>query len=556
MVLSIKTRMYLSLAILATALLVVGGSGLLALNRTADRMNELYADNLVPIQQIDEVYQRSLQSQQYRLEAYVHRDAAFTQANYDAIKANRARINELLEQTKNVRFSPTEQALAEEIQNQRAALVSIGKQEIDALLAQDYETAAKIRLQQIEPVIDRMDASSERLTESRRAQAEQVIEAVRAQIARERWIIAVSFVCALAVAFVFALRLTRQVTSGLARATEVADRVSRGQLGISRPAEQEDEIGAVLNALHTMDGKLLGVVQSVAQSATEVDRAARQLSEGSDSLSERTQEQAAALEETAASMEEMTATVKQTVQNTAHANQLVTNTRQRADEGTEVLHKSISAVNEISESSRRIEAIIGVIDEIAFQTNLLALNAAVEAARAGEQGRGFAVVAGEVRSLAQRSASAAKEIKQLIGESVERVGSGAKLVEESGEKLGEIVTDVKRVADIVEEVASAMQEQSAGINQIHLAVANMDAATQQNAASVEESAAAAKVLQQQAEHLQNLVSFFSFEGSRHAVHSSPAAAASSAQVIPLPRPAAVQAPKLARASGDQQWREF
>jgi methyl-accepting chemotaxis protein len=260
--------------------------------------------------------------------------------------------------------------------------------------------------------------------------------------------------------------------------------------------------------LQGMDAQLMQTMTQVSESAAEVDRTARQLSQGSDDLSERTQEQAAALEETAASIEEMAATVKQNADNAKHANQIARNTRSQADQGGVAVHRAVGAMSEITTSSKRIEDIIGVIDEIAFQTNLLALNAAVEAARAGEQGRGFAVVAGEVRSLAQRSASAAREIKGLIGDSVGKVDVGSQLVDDSGKSLADIVTGVAKVTDIVAEIAAATSEQSTGIDQINHAIANMDTATQQNAALVEESAAAAKAMQQQAERLQELVSFF------------------------------------------------
>ena len=226
-------------------------------------------------------------------------------------------------------------------------------------------------------------------------------------------------------------------------------------------------------------------------SSEQVGTASKQISEGNSNLSQRTQEQASALEETASSMEEMTSTVKQNADNTRQANQLVANARTQAQDGGEVVTKAVAAMEQINTSSKKIADIIGVIDEIAFQTNLLALNAAVEAARAGEQGRGFAVVATEVRNLAQRSATAAKEIKGLINDSVDKVKSGSELVDASGKALAEIVGSVKKVADIIAEIAAASQEQSSGIDQINKAVMQMDEMTQQNAALVEEAAAAA-----------------------------------------------------------------
>jgi methyl-accepting chemotaxis protein len=270
-----------------------------------------------------------------------------------------------------------------------------------------------------------------------------------------------------------------------------------------------------------------------------VSSAAQQISRGNDDLSFRTQEQASSLEETAASMEEMTSIVRQSADNAGHADQLARSTRAQAERGGEVALRTSGAMREIEAASRQITDIVQLIDEIAFQTNLLALNAAVEAARAGEQGRGFAVVAGEVRNLAQRSASAAKQIKTLIGDTVDKVQAGSVLVEESGQVLEGIVGSVKRVTDIVAEIAAASQEQSSGIDQVNRAVMQMDEVTQQNAALVEEAAAAARAMQEQADQLEVQVRFFRLEGrvavSRPAPRPVPASAASRA---PSARPVA------------------
>jgi methyl-accepting chemotaxis protein len=243
------------------------------------------------------------------------------------------------------------------------------------------------------------------------------------------------------------------------------------------------------------------VVRTIKSAAAEVSTGADEISKGNQNLSQRTEEQASSLEETASSMEEMTSTVRQNADNAQQANQLAVAARSQAEKGGAVVGQAVSAMQEINASSKKIADIIGVIDEIAFQTNLLALNAAVEAARAGEQGRGFAVVASEVRNLAGRSAEAAKEIKKLIQDSVGKVGEGAKLVDQSGETLAEIVASVKKVTDIVAEIAAASQEQSAGIEQVNKAVTSMDEVTQQNAALVEQAAAAAEALMQQARSL-------------------------------------------------------
>ncbi|HEY0683136.1 MAG TPA: methyl-accepting chemotaxis protein [Steroidobacter sp.] len=521
--LTIKTRMYVNLGVLAVAMLVLCGVALNAFTASSARMQQLHAENLIPITQINEIYQRSLQSQQFRLEAYVHRNPSFTQSNYELVKQNRARINELTESLSKHSLTATERQLLDEVIQQRVDLVDSGKKEIELLLAGEYEAAGKVRVESMEPVIDRMDQTTERLALERQHAAEATIEQAQRELNTDRNVMLGCFFAALAVAIWFAWLLTKHISTGLARAEDLARRVSRGELGNQIDVSGNDEISALLRSLKDMDSKLMETMTEVRESAAEVDRAARQLSQGSDNLSERTQEQAAALEETAASIEEMTATVKQNAENAKHANGIAASTRSQADQGGVAVQRAVGAMSEITSSSKRIVDIIGVIDEIAFQTNLLALNAAVEAARAGEQGRGFAVVAGEVRNLAQRSASAAREIKQLISDSVEKVDSGSQLVGNSGKSLSDIVSGVVKVTEIVAEIAAATSEQSTGIDQINHAISNMDTATQQNAALVEESAAAAKSMQQQAQRLQELVSFFRFGSQTHASYSASAA---------------------------------
>ena len=305
----------------------------------------------------------------------------------------------------------------------------------------------------------------------------------------------------------------RSITSRLQRASKVADSIAGGELGHRIDVGMHDEIGALLASLKQMDAKLVQTVEGVRSDATSVAFAARELVKGSDDLNERTQQQAAALEETAASMEQMTATVKQNADNAREANQLVAEACNSAERGSSVMASAVSAMREINESSSRIANIIGVIDEIAFQTNLLALNAAVEAARAGEQGRGFAVVASEVRNLAQRSAQAAREIKGLITDSTDKVKAGTEHVDASGITLKEIVTNVQKVTEFVSAIAAASHEQATGIDQVNLAVTQMDSTTQQNAALVEESTAASKAMEAQAESLMKQMSFFSVQSA-------------------------------------------
>jgi methyl-accepting chemotaxis protein len=311
---------------------------------------------------------------------------------------------------------------------------------------------------------------------------------------------------------VFALALgvfiSRAIASPLNQAAGVLGDVAQGDFTRQLDVDTKDEIGRLASSLNTAVTSMREALQSVSESASAVTTASSELSSASQSISAGAQEQASSLEETAASLEEMTSAVKQNADNAQQAAQLAQGARDVAEKGGRVVGQAVTAMEEINASSRKIADIITAIDEIAFQTNLLALNAAVEAARAGEQGRGFAVVAGEVRNLAQRSASAAKEIKGLIHDSVEKVESGTKLVNQSGTTLEEIVQSVKRVTDIVGEIAASSREQSAGIEQVNTAVTQMDAVTQANASQTEELAGTADGLSHQAQGMMELVGRF------------------------------------------------
>ena len=295
---------------------------------------------------------------------------------------------------------------------------------------------------------------------------------------------------------------------GLVEAARVITALSAGDLTQCMDGAYEGGLATLQVELNASMGNLLSTVQQIRSASSSITSAAGEISQGNTDLSQRTEEQASSLEETAASIEELTSTVKQNADNAREASQLAVSAREQASKGGTVVQNAVVAMGAINESSKKIADIIGVIDEIAFQTNLLALNAAVEAARAGEQGRGFAVVASEVRNLAQRSAGAAKEIKTLINDSVRKVDEGSKLVNASGTTLNEIVASVKRVADIIAEIAAASAEQSSGIDQVNKAVGQMDQVTQQNAALVEEAAAAAESLDDQARGLLDAMSFF------------------------------------------------
>ena len=354
----------------------------------------------------------------------------------------------------------------------------------------------------------------------------------------------------LAVGWLISRSLLRQLGGEPAQAAQITRRIAEGDLGAAIPLRAGDS-SSLLFALQTMQGSMAGVVGRVRQGAEGVATASAEIASGNNDLSARTESQAGALEETAASLEELSSTVHQNADNARQANQLAMSASTVAVQGGEVVSQVVDTMRGINDSSRKIADIIGVIDGIAFQTNILALNAAVEAARAGEQGRGFAVVAGEVRSLAQRSAEAAKEIKGLITASVERVEQGTQLVDKAGKTMTEVVTAIRRVTDIMGEISAASSEQASGVAQVGEAITQMDQATQQNAALVEQSAAAASSLNQQAQELVQAVAFFKLSQQQAGAPLAMAprhTPAPPAKPTPLARPAVAHPPAAKAAA--------
>jgi methyl-accepting chemotaxis protein len=378
--------------------------------------------------------------------------------------------------------------------------------------------------------------------------------------------------------------LLKQLGAEPSYTSKIATSIAEGDLSIAIDTKSSDR-GSLLSEMKQMRNSLVDIVSQVRRGTQTITTASREIAAGNTDLSSRTELQASSLEKTASAMEELTSTVKQNADNAREANQLAATASDVARKGGEVVSQVVGTMGEINSSASKIADIIGVIDGIAFQTNILALNAAVEAARAGEQGRGFAVVASEVRNLAQRSAAAAKEIKTLIGDSVEKIGRGSKLVGQAGVTMDEVVDSVKRVTNIMSEIANASAEQSAGIEQVNLSIIEMDGMTQQNAALVEQAAAAFQSLQDQAAELQRVVSIFKLEGEEAGAAAAPAAStavATRAVVVrpaarqPLKKPAAARKPaakaeeasapesgsasstskKVAAAAASDDWEEF
>ncbi|WP_075257547.1 methyl-accepting chemotaxis protein [Herbaspirillum camelliae] len=389
-------------------------------------------------------------------------------------------------------------------------------------LAQQDKTAELTSLlsQKIRPVqakwLDNLDELG-RFEDELNSQASAAADTTYRSILTTTWaLVAGSVLLAVAAAFLIVRSVLRQLGGEPAQAQELAAQIAQGNLAVNIPLAKGDQ-QSLMASLENMRAQLTSIVDGIKHSAESISTAASQIAVGNLDLSRRTEEQAASLEETASSMEEITSTVEQNTQNAGQGHQLARSASLHAQKGGEVVERVVGTMKDISQSAYKITEIIATVEGIAFQTNILALNAAVEAARAGEQGRGFAVVATEVRSLAQRSASSAKEIRGLIESSVQHVEAGQKLVDEAGQTMDEVVRSIQQVNDLMSEITAASNEQSSGINQINIAISQMDEVTQQNAALVEESASAAQSMAQQANSLRDAVAVFRIEQPQPAV---------------------------------------
>ena len=451
-------------------------------------------------------------------------------------------------------LSEQERQIYTQFLSERDRYVVLNKQLFEASRSGDKDKAKELLGAESLKLYNTSSATLQKLIKYTSDAAKAETQAAAAAYKRAITLLVTGAVIAVLIALMAGLWLVRSIRAPLQQAVQAADRVANGDLSGVIHVERQDETGQLLNALERMQGSLVQTVRTVRQNAEGVASASSQIASGNADLSSRTEEQASALEETAASMEQLGSTVRQNADNARAANQMAVNASQVAAQGGAVVAEVVETMKGINNSSHQIADIISVIDSIAFQTNILALNAAVEAARAGEQGRGFAVVAGEVRTLAQRSAEAAKEIKALITTSVERVEQGTQLVDKAGATMTDIVSAIRRVTDLMAEISAASQEQSQGVAQVGEAVTQMDQTTQQNAALVEESAAAAGALRKQAQDLVQAVAVFQLPASAQhdqaarVASQAPASVAMPSQPLRAPaarrsiaRPAAVQA---------------
>ncbi|QNA99403.1 methyl-accepting chemotaxis protein [Massilia sp. Se16.2.3] len=566
--LTIKTRLIFVIGFLAIELIAGFAIGILNLEKANGALESMYTDRLKALAQLGDVERAMLRNQV--LIGKATQPGAAVGEIVDQMAANTAIVTKSWTEYAATRMDANEKRAAEKFTASRAAFVNGALQPIvTALRAGDIARATELMNGPMHALAVPMGKDIDALVQIQ-------VEVARADYQRSQEIVKiVRLVCVtglalgLVIAAVLGWRMVRAIVRPLEEAVKIAGAVAQGDLTQKIEVRSNDETGRLMAALKDMNDSLVEIVTRVRAGTDTIATASSEIADGNLDLSSRTEQQAGSLEETASSMEELTSTVKQNADNARQANVLAGSASTVAGKGGAVVAQVVETMGAINSPANKIVEIISVIDGIAFQTNILALNAAVEAARAGEQGRGFAVVAGEVRNLAQRSAAAAKEIKLLIDDSVEKVHHGAALVDQAGATMNEIVHSVGRVTDIMAEISAASQEQNAGIEQVNSAIAQMDQATQQNAALVEEASAAAQSLQQEATILARTVGAFRIEGS--APLSAPARQTLAAPVartaapVRLGKPAsakavsklarAASAPKATATAGDG-WEEF
>ena len=518
--LKVSTRLVMLAGILAALLLVVGGLGMFGISQSNAALRQVYEERAVPVEQLGSIRSLILSNRLAIAVALVTPTPEVIASSTTTVDNNIVAIGKIWDNYMRTPRAPEEARLAETFAANRARFVQEGlRPAAAALRSNNIPEVQRIVTEQIRPLYGPVGRDIEALTQLQIDEASRAYREADQRYTTLRTIFLAVLAGGLAFALLFGYSVIRSISRQLggepAQASLLAQNVADGDL-TTEVRIQSGDARSLMAHLKVMQDRLTEVVGTVRQNAEGVATASAQIAQGNADLSSRTEEQASALEQTAASMEELSSTVKQNADNARQGNQLAQSASAVAVRGGEVVGQVVDTMKGINASSRKIADIISVIDGIAFQTNILALNAAVEAARAGEQGRGFAVVASEVRSLAGRSAEAAKEIKSLISDSVQRVEQGTALVDQAGATMTEVVGSIRRVSDIMGEISAASTEQSAGVSQVGEAVTQMDQATQQNAALVEESAAAAESLRAQAQQLVQVVAVFKLAQEAHA----------------------------------------
>ncbi len=529
--LNIGARLALGFAAVLLLLIAVSGFAIVRMQKASAMTDQLVVDQVHNERMIAEWQQGVEVNAARTTSAYLAVDPA-DQAEVEAqMKKSSAHISDIQNKLVELLNEPAEKAAMGEVAATRSSYTAARAKVFKEKGAGNLEESKRIYSSDMVGKREAYLAALAKLSAGQSRQLDAVAASIRASYASTRNLMIGLSVLAVALGVALAAFISRAITTPLREAVRVAETVSAGDLTSIITVDSKDETGQLMGALKSMNDSLVRIVGEVRQGTETIGTASSEIASGNMDLSARTEQQASALEETASSMEELTSTVKFNADNARQANQLAITASEVASRGGVVVSQVVSTMGSINESARKIVDIISVIDGIAFQTNILALNAAVEAARAGEQGRGFAVVASEVRNLAQRSAAAAKEIKTLIGDSVDKVDAGSRLVDQAGHTMDEVVASITRVTDIMNEITTASDEQREGIEQVNTAITQMDSVTQQNAALVEEAAAAAASMQEQAARLTSVVGVFKLD----------AMAAPRVAVAAARRPAVVQA---------------